>query len=117
MKRKIRIPARKAWVSFLTWTLAVLVSSGLYAADFPVKTITGQVTTTADPMGLPGVNILVKGSTVGTVTDIDGNYSVQVPDQGGTLRYPLLNLNLFCLCFHFILTFRERGTPQILDPG
>lgn len=90
MKRKIHIPARKAWISFLTWTLAVLVSSGLYAADFPVKTITGQVTTTTDPMGLPGVNIIVKGSTVGTVTDIDGNYSVQVPDQGGTLVFSMI---------------------------
>ena len=37
--------------------------------------------------GLPGVNILVKGSQVGTVTDVEGNYSVDVPEEGATLVF------------------------------
>ncbi|MGB3774649.1 MAG: SusC/RagA family TonB-linked outer membrane protein, partial [Leeuwenhoekiella sp.] len=40
------------------------------------KTITGTVTD-ADGMPLPGVNILVKSSSVGTQTDFDGNYSIE----------------------------------------
>ena len=36
--------------------------------------------------GLPGVSILVKGTTTGTVTSVDGNYSISVPD-GATLVY------------------------------
>ena len=30
---------------------------------------------------LPGVNVLVKGTTIGTTTDIDGNYFISVPDK------------------------------------
>ena len=31
--------------------------------------------------GLPGVNVLVKNTTIGTVTDIEGNYSISTPDN------------------------------------
>ena len=41
--------------------------------------VTGQVTDseTGDP--LPGVNIVVQGTTIGTTTDMDGNYTIEVP--------------------------------------
>jgi TonB-linked SusC/RagA family outer membrane protein len=43
-------------------------------------TVQGTVTdTNGDP--LPGVNIVIKGTTSGTVSDIDGNYSLLVPDR------------------------------------
>ncbi|MEM8565188.1 MAG: TonB-dependent receptor [Bacteroidota bacterium] len=41
-------------------------------------TVTGKVTDAEDGSGLPGVNIQVKGTTSGTVTDFDGNYSISV---------------------------------------
>jgi len=40
------------------------------------KTITGTVTAAADSMPLPGVNVLVQGTTNGTQTDFDGNFSI-----------------------------------------
>ncbi|RKE04110.1 SusC/RagA family TonB-linked outer membrane protein [Marinifilum flexuosum] len=45
------------------------------------KTITGKV---VDEQNLPliGVNILVKGTTIGTVTDFDGNFQLDVPANG-----------------------------------
>ncbi|MEN8210066.1 MAG: carboxypeptidase-like regulatory domain-containing protein, partial [Candidatus Fermentibacteria bacterium] len=42
------------------------------------KTITGVVTDASDHLPLPFVNILVKGTSVGTVTDLDGHYSITV---------------------------------------
>jgi TonB-linked SusC/RagA family outer membrane protein len=50
------------------------------------RTITGKVT---DETGekVPGVSIVLKGSTTGTVSDADGAYSITVPDQGGTLIF------------------------------
>lgn len=51
------------------------------------KTITGRVTDVADDTGLPGVNIVAKGTSVGTVTDIDGNYQVAVPDEANILVF------------------------------
>lgn len=40
------------------------------------QVITGAITDSETGEGLPGVNILVKGTTTGTVTDLEGNYSV-----------------------------------------
>ena len=36
---------------------------------------------------LPGVNVILKGTTVGTVTDADGHYRLSVPDLNGTLVF------------------------------
>ena len=50
-------------------------------------TITGTVVDDEESIGLPGVNILAKGTTIGTITDVDGNYSLQVPDETTTLVF------------------------------
>ena len=50
------------------------------------KTINGQVSSN-DEGPLPGVNILVKETTIGTVTDINGNYSITVPDGQNVLVF------------------------------
>lgn len=49
------------------------------------RTVTGQVVDDTDSP-LPGVAIQVKGTTKGTITDIDGNYSIRV-DDGATLIF------------------------------
>lgn len=51
------------------------------------KTVSGKVTSSEDGGGLPGVNILVKSSTTGTVTDANGNYSLSVPNETDTLVF------------------------------
>ncbi len=51
------------------------------------KTITGKVTDDTDGSSLPGVNILVKGTTIGTITDVDGNYRITAPDDAITLVF------------------------------
>ena len=51
------------------------------------KTITGQVTDLSTGETLPGVNIVVKNTTIGTVTDIDGNYRLTVPDDAQALVF------------------------------
>lgn len=53
---------------------------------FAQTTVSGKVT---DDKGEPmiGATVVVKGTTVGAVTDIDGGYSVSVPDANGTLVF------------------------------
>ena len=41
---------------------------------------------------LPGVTVLVKGTTMGTVTDVDGNYKISLPKIGLTLRFSFLGM-------------------------
>ncbi len=49
--------------------------------------VTGKVTSSEDNEVLPGVNILIKGTSIGTVTDIDGNYKINVPEANTTLVF------------------------------
>ncbi|MCE7064770.1 TonB-dependent receptor [Dyadobacter sp. CY326] len=55
-------------------------------AVFVDRTIKGKV---SDESGekVPGVSIVLKGSTTGTVTDSEGAYTINVPDAGGTLIF------------------------------
>ncbi|AGA79945.1 SusC/RagA family TonB-linked outer membrane protein [Echinicola vietnamensis] len=53
-------------------------------------TITGTVTTAEDGEPLPGVSVLLQGTNSGTVTDLDGNYSIDVADREGTLVFSYL---------------------------
>ncbi|MGK7396718.1 MAG: SusC/RagA family TonB-linked outer membrane protein [Candidatus Cyclobacteriaceae bacterium M3_2C_046] len=54
------------------------------------RTVTGQVTSVEDEEALPGVNVLLKGTTAGTVTDINGEYRISVPSTGGTLVFSFI---------------------------
>ena len=47
----------------------------------------GKVTSDDEPEGLPGLNVYVKGSTIGTVTDINGEYTIKVPDKYDVLVF------------------------------
>jgi TonB-dependent starch-binding outer membrane protein SusC len=51
------------------------------------RTITGMVTSKEDGSPVPGVNVLAKGTTRGTVTDVNGKYSLSVPDNVNTLVF------------------------------
>lgn len=50
-------------------------------------TISGKVTSQENGEALPGVNVLVKGTSVGAVTNVDGQYSITAPDGNGTLVF------------------------------
>jgi TonB-linked SusC/RagA family outer membrane protein len=51
------------------------------------QTITGKVTAAEDALPLPGVNILVKNSAAGTITEADGTYSLEGAKRGDTLIF------------------------------
>jgi TonB-linked SusC/RagA family outer membrane protein len=56
----------------------------------PNFTLTGTVTSQDDGMTMPGVNVVVKGTQIGTTTDGDGKYTLSVPDEGGTLVFSFI---------------------------
>ena len=51
------------------------------------RTVTGRVTTAADGSPLAGVTVIVQGTTTGSLTDIDGRYSIAVPNDQAVLRF------------------------------
>ena len=62
--------------------LSFFVTSQLYAQDI----VKGTVASSEGGELLPGVSVLVKGTTVGSVTDLNGNYSVKAT-QGDVLQF------------------------------
>lgn len=56
------------------------------------RTISGKVTSAEDGSALPGVNVVVKGTTNGTVTDSEGSFKLTVPATGGTLTFSFIGL-------------------------
>ena len=46
-----------------------------------------------DGFGMPGANVLLKGSTNGTITDVDGNYSISVPSEKSVLVYSFIGMS------------------------
>ncbi|QCK14605.1 SusC/RagA family TonB-linked outer membrane protein [Mangrovivirga cuniculi] len=66
---------------YLIWMMMALVTCATYAQS----TVTGTIKDATDNTGIPGVNVLVKGSTTGTVTDINGDFSIDVSSTDATL--------------------------------
>ncbi|MBS1525294.1 MAG: mucoidy inhibitor MuiA family protein [Bacteroidetes bacterium] len=87
---------------FLTFGMYYSGSTGA------ITRVTGRVIGTDDNQPLPGVTVKVKGTSIGAVTDANGNYSIQVPGGNPTLVYsyigyqqeqrnanaPVINVNL-----------------------
>ena len=54
------------------------------------KQVSGTIKDYTDQQALPGVNIIIKGSPVGTISDIDGNYTIEVPGDDAVLTYSFI---------------------------
>ena len=86
MKQKnlIFLPKGKWTKMLLSMVLLMVLMTGMAFAQ--QKSITGKVT---DESGasVPGVSVIVKGTTIGTVTNNDGKYTLNVPANGTTLNF------------------------------
>jgi len=69
--------------------IAFLVSHFAWTQE---RSVSGKVTSAEDGSGLPGVNVIIKGTATGTVTDIEGNYKITVPEDGQTLVFSFIGL-------------------------
>ncbi|WP_439483102.1 SusC/RagA family TonB-linked outer membrane protein [Cyclobacterium plantarum] len=70
------------------------------------RSVSGKVTSTEDGGILPGVSIVIEGTTTGTVSDIDGNYSIDVPGPNAVLVYSFIG---------FASQSRQVGNNQTLN--
>src|SRR5690606_34715707 len=72
---------KKQWGRYLLSLMLslLLVSNGLATPFVQDVRVTGRVTSASDGQGIPGVNVVVKGTQTGTITDVDGRYTVSAP--------------------------------------
>ncbi len=76
MKNPLLIFLLAGWSSLLSLTAAAQTT-----------TISGKVIDLTNDEPLPGVNILAKGTTIGTITDVEGNYSLSIDPSVETLVF------------------------------
>ncbi|SFE95325.1 SusC/RagA family TonB-linked outer membrane protein [Thermophagus xiamenensis] len=72
--------------------LSFLTVIGLGHLFVQSRTVTGTVTGSEDGMPIPGVSVFVKGTTVGTVTQPDGTYSLRVPEDAQTIVFSFVGM-------------------------
>lgn len=70
------------------------------------KPITGKVVNNEDGQGIPGVTVVLKGTTIGTTTDVDGKYQISVPGNESVLVFSAVG---------FITQEKQVGNASMLD--
>ena len=86
-------PLKNSYLFYLVVLMTVMLAfpNKGFAQQSQVE-VSGVVTDAADGSSLPGVNIIIKGTTQGAVTDLDGKYSISVP-SGSTLVFTYMGFD------------------------
>ncbi|MEQ8474561.1 MAG: SusC/RagA family TonB-linked outer membrane protein [Marinoscillum sp.] len=71
--------------------LNVVLSFAIAFGALAQRTVSGSVTD-EDGNTIPGVNVVLKGTSLGTTTDIDGTYRLSVPEEGGVIVFSFIGL-------------------------
>lgn len=72
--------------------LALMLFLGVQVTNAQKRAISGKVTSGEDGLGIPGVTVVVKGTTIGTTTDIEGNYQISVPPESNILVFSFVGM-------------------------
>ncbi|WP_026235747.1 SusC/RagA family TonB-linked outer membrane protein [Echinicola pacifica] len=87
MKKILPPNGRRSARRFLSLALFMILSMHATMVFAQNRQLTGTITSSDDGTTLPGVNIIIEGTGQGTVTDIDGKYSLSVPNKETTLVF------------------------------
>lgn len=79
MKQSYSIPIRARALLLLFFILGTTA--------FAQRKVSGKVVDSEAQIGIPGVTVLVKGSSKGTSTDANGSYTIDIPQNGGTIVF------------------------------
>ncbi|MEO9804273.1 MAG: SusC/RagA family TonB-linked outer membrane protein [Reichenbachiella sp.] len=89
--------------------LSIMLMSALIGESWAQdRTVSGKVTSNEDGSTLPGVTVILKGTTNGTTSDLDGNWKLSIPQEGGTLVFSFVGMSSQEI---------EVGTRSVIDLG
>ncbi len=87
---KKALPKLKPTLCWILIQVAVATMALAGSLQQDTKKVTGKVTDSNEKAGLPGVNIIIKGTSSGTVTDSDGNYAMNIPNENTILVFSFI---------------------------
>lgn len=91
-KKSGLVPELRTWhLNYARNTTFARSIHGLTMAG-DIRNVNGRVISSEDGTPIPGVNVLIKGTTVGTVTDANGNYSLPVPHNASHILFSFIGL-------------------------
>src|SRR5690349_19334414 len=104
MKSSQQKPRSKPWIALLVrLSLFAAIIAGIQmppaaaaarsASFYQTLTVSGKVVAAPNNEGLPGVNIVIKGTSMGTVTDANGEYHLEVPSRESVLIFTSIGFN------------------------
>lgn len=70
--------------------LLIILKLGSTTAVAQSRTITGKIISSEDGLEIPGANVLLKGTTIGSSTDVNGRYSIEVPSSSSVLVFSFI---------------------------
>src|SRR5688500_18661100 len=85
---------RKRTKSLVRFVLSVMIGIIVLSPSYAQFTVSGKVVTSEDQSPLPGVNILLKGTTNGTITDSNGEYSIGINSGDDILVFSFVGFNI-----------------------
>lgn len=88
----------------------------------PVNRVTGHVSAKDDGLSLPGVTVKVKGTPIGTTTDANGNYTLQIPQNNPTLVFSFVGFepyerNVSGAVMNAVLTSSAKELSEVVVTG
>jgi TonB-linked SusC/RagA family outer membrane protein len=97
----------------ITFLIALLLFAGLQGA-FAQKLISGKVTSSEDGSGIIGGTVVVKGTTIGTTTDMNGAFTLSVPNNAQTLVISYVGMKTIEVPIGSQTTFNIEMLPDVL---
>ena len=76
----------------LTTDKLPLALSGVKQESYPQQSMVTGIVTDRDGTPLPGVNVVITGTTVGVITNMDGKYSIDVPQGSNSLTFSFIGM-------------------------
>ena len=80
MKKKLPVPNRN-YTGRLRWLLLIAILVPMPILSFSQNVVSGTVISQEDGKPVPGVSIVIKNTSLGTVTDVDGRYTISAEPE------------------------------------
>jgi TonB-linked SusC/RagA family outer membrane protein len=76
----------------IAFFLSIMFFMGTVLVHAQTKNVTGTVTSAEDNQPIPGVSVSVKGTTLGTITNLNGGFEISVPQDAKTLIFSFIGM-------------------------
>jgi len=98
-----------------TLVLALILLIGMQGVFAQLRVITGVVTSSDDKAPIPGVTIVVKSTTIGTTTNLDGKYTLAVPAKYDALEFSYVGMKTQLIKLGQSITLDVVMQPDVMN--